>query len=116
MSCRPAAVIVLALIAPTQASAKSAKLEAAYVVLGPQGPVARAVYRHAKDCPSIALNGTKQAMRVRMLPETGKKAAFPVLVCELLIPSGTTSAVLDKRALPLPPPALASVAVIGDTG
>jgi hypothetical protein len=50
------------------------------------------------------------------LPQTGKNAAFPVLVCELLLPAGTTSAKLDKQKLPLPPSTLASVAVIGDTG
>ena len=111
-----AAIPLLALLAPTPAPAKSAKLEAAYVVLGPQGPVARAVYKDAKDCPSVTLDGTAQPMSVRMLPQTGKKAAFPVLVCELPIPSGTQSAALGKQALPLPPATLDSVAVIGDTG
>lgn len=111
-----AASIALALIAPAQGTAKSAKLEAAYVVLGAQGAVARAVYKDAKNCPSITLNGAAQPMNVRLAPQTGKKAAFPVLVCELAIPSGTTSAVLDKQKLPLPPAMLASVAVIGDTG
>jgi hypothetical protein len=110
-----AAAIVLALTT-TCADAKSAKLEAAYVVLGPQGPVARAVYKDAKDCPSISLNGAAQPMSVRMAPQTGKKAAFPVLVCEFAIPSGTRSAKLGKQSLPLPPATLGSVAVIGDTG
>jgi hypothetical protein len=111
------AFVALGFAAAAQpAIAKSAKLEAAYVVLGPQGPVARAVYKDAASCPAISINNAAQAMTIRALPETGKKAAFPVLVCELLIPAGTTSAALGKQKLPLPPSALAAVAVIGDTG
>jgi hypothetical protein len=93
-----------------------AKLEAAYVVLGSQGAIARAVYKDATACPSLTVDKSSQQMNVRALPQTGKKAAFPVLVCELLLPAGTTSAELDKQKLPLPPSALDSVAVIGDTG
>jgi hypothetical protein len=111
-----AAALCLALVAPAAAAAKSVKLEAAYVLLGPQGPVARAVYKDAAECPSLSLDGTTQQMSVRMRPQTGKKAVFPVLVCELAIPAGTRSAVLGKQALPLPPATPASVAVIGDTG
>jgi hypothetical protein len=118
--CRLAvATAVLALAAPLHATAKSAKLQVAYVVLGSEGPVARAVYKDAKSCPSITLNGTAQAMNIRALPETAtkkKKPAFPVLVCELLIPAGTTTATLASTALPLPPVSLGSVAMIGDTG
>jgi len=109
-----AAVLIAAV--PQAASAKSGKLEAAYVVLGQQGPVARAVLKGATACPSIALNTGTQAMSVRAMPETGKKAHFPVLVCELLIPSGTTTASLNGKALPLPPSTLGTLAVIGDTG
>ena len=119
MSARRVATIgfALALMTVSQSAfAKSGKLEAAYVVLGPQGPVARAVYKGATECPAITVNNAAQPMSVRAQPQTGKKAAFPVLVCEFLIPSGTTSAALEGQALPLPPSALTSVAVIGDTG
>ena len=109
--------LALALLAaPHAALAKSVKFETAYVVLGPQGPVARAVYKNATACPSIVINGAAQPMTVRALPQSGKDAAFPVLVCELLIPSSATSALLEGASLPLPPAALGSVAVIGDTG
>src|SRR4051794_19261908 len=77
------------------------KLEAAYVVLGAQGAIARAVYRNATACPSLTVEKSAQQMNVRALPQTGKKAAFPVLVCELLLPAGTTSAALGKWKLPL---------------
>jgi hypothetical protein len=112
--------LVLASASPV-AFAKSdgksdAKLEAAYVVLGSQGAIARAVYKDATACPSLSVDKSSQQMNVRALPQTGKKAAFPVLVCELLLPAGTTSAKLDQQKLPLPPSVLGSVAVIGDTG
>jgi hypothetical protein len=97
-------------------SASDAKLEAAYVVMGSQGAIARAVYKNATACPSLTVDKSSQQMNVRALPQAGKNAAFPVLVCELLLPAGTTSAKLDKQKLPLPPSALGSVAVIGDTG
>lgn len=116
---RGAAASVLLALAPVAASAQSVPLitlEAAYVVPGPQGPVARTVHRNATACPSLTLNGAAQPMSIRMAPQGGKKAAFPVLVCELLIPSGTTSALLGKRRLPLPAAAPGSIAVIGDTG
>src|SRR4051812_25095354 len=96
-----AALILLA--SGMAAQAKAPKLEAAYVVLGPKGPVARAVYKHTSDCPSLTLDGVKQPMGVGMLPQSGEKATFPVLVCELPIRAGTTSAVLGKQRLPLPP-------------
>jgi hypothetical protein len=117
MSARAACFVALALtcIVPQAASAK-AKLEIAYVVLGKQGPVARAVLKGTTDCPSITLDTGAQPMSVRAMPETGKKAHFPVLVCELLIPSGTTTASLDGQALPLPTATLSALAVIGDTG
>jgi hypothetical protein len=55
-------------------------------------------------------------MRVRARPDGGSNPAFPVLVCEAPIPSGTASAAIEGRALPLPKPALGAVAVLGDTG
>jgi len=109
-----AVLALLPLVTPVRA--ESPKLEAAYVLLGAEGAVARAVYKHTSDCPSLTLDGTAQPMSMRSAPQTCKDAAFPVLVCELAIPKGTTSAKLDKQALPLPPTTLSSIAVIGDTG
>ena len=60
---------------PVAGHAQSVKLEAAYVVLGPQGAVARAVIADATRCPAIVIDGSEQAMNVRALPD----AAFPVL-------------------------------------
>src|SRR5262249_24550968 len=85
----------------------------------PPGAGARAVFKNGDTCPSLSLKGSAQttaAMSVRQLPQSGKNAAFPVLVCELAIPAGTTEAKLCKTKLPLPPSTLAAIAVIGDTG
>jgi hypothetical protein len=107
-----AALALAAVSAPRSADAQSPKLEAAYVVLGPQGPVARAVLAQASSCPDITIDGAQQPMSVRALPD----ATFPVLVCERTIPAGATSASLENSPLPLPRPALKSIAAFGDTG
>jgi hypothetical protein len=59
------------------AHAQTPKLEAAYVVLGPQGAVARAVVAGASHCPAITVDDTQRVMNVRAQPD----ATFPVLVC-----------------------------------
>jgi len=101
-----------ALCAPPTADAQSPRLEAAYVVLGPQGAVARAVLAQANECPAISIDGAQQPMSVRALPD----AAFPVLVCERMIPAGARSASLENSPLPVPRPALKAIAAFGDTG
>jgi len=93
-------------------NAKSAVPQVTYVVLGAQGPIARAIYADATACPSIKVDGKDQPMNARM----GDKTAFPVLVCEFLVPAKTKKLELDGKKLPLPPDTLGSVAVIGDTG
>jgi hypothetical protein len=99
-------------LTPVAGHAQSVKLEAAYVVLGPQGAVARAVVAHATRCPAIAIDGSEQAMNVRALPD----AAFPVLVCELPLAAGTKSASIENLPLPVLKPTLTAVAAFGDTG
>jgi hypothetical protein len=97
------------------AAAGAQKLEAAYVVLGPKGALARAVFAEATRCPQISVDGSAQAMNVRALPD----AAFPVLVCELPLAPRTKSARISgigSVELPVLKPALTSIAVFGDTG
>jgi calcineurin-like phosphoesterase family protein len=105
---------VLASLVPTLAPlpAQAAKLEAVFVVLGPQGAIARAVVADAAGCPAATIDGQQQSMTVRASPD----ATFPVLVCELPIPSGTKSATVEGSALPLPKAELKSIAAFGDTG
>src|SRR5438552_16079549 len=111
---RSAAAIALMLTVamPAATHAKSGAPDYTYVVLGAQGPIARAIYGDASDCPSIKVDGKDQPMNARM----GDKAAFPVLVCEFLVPAGTKKLELTGKKLPLPPQKLEAVAVIGDTG
>jgi calcineurin-like phosphoesterase family protein len=99
-------------LAPFCAQAQSPKLEAAYVVLGPQGAVARAVLAGATQCPAITIDGAQQPMNVRAQSD----AAFPVLMCELPIPATASAARLENSALPLPKRTLGSIAAFGDTG
>jgi predicted phosphodiesterase len=104
------ALTFLAIALP--AHAQSPKLEAAYVVLGPQGAVARAVLEEGSACPAITIDGAQQPMTVRAQPD----ATFRVLVCEALIPPTAAAASLADRPLPLPKRALTSIAAFGDTG
>jgi len=106
------ALVLATLSSPRPAGAQSPELEAAYVVLGPQGPVARAVLAQASGCPAITIDGAQRPMNVRALPD----ATFPVLVCELPIPAGAASASVENSPLPLPKATLMSIAAFGDTG
>lgn len=104
-------------LAPFALSAQAqGKLEAAYVVLGERGPIARAILSNTTSCPSIRLDRAAQPMDVRAAPDTGADAAFPVLVCERLLPANARSARLGGRGLPLPKAKLNRIAVFGDTG
>src|SRR3979409_908071 len=96
---RAACALMLAfLLLPTLVHAQAPSLEAAYVVLGPQGPVARAVLADATACPALRI--AARARRVPVRAPAG--AAFPLRVCELPIPAGAVSASLENSPLPLP--------------
>lgn len=107
---------VSATAAPAAAAAQPGTLEAAYVVLGGDGAIARAILSGTDECPAINLGGAAQPMQLRAAPETGANPAFPVLVCEAPIPMDTVSAEISGRSLPLAKAAIATVAVFGDTG
>ena len=108
--------LVLAfLFSPAPVSAFS-KLEATFVVLGPEGAIARAVISEAVHCPIIKVGDSDQQMKVRAMPDNGPQAAFPVIVCELLVPNTITSVTIDDKTLSLPKDRLNSVAALGDTG
>jgi hypothetical protein len=53
------------------AHAQSPQLEAAYVVLGPQGAVARAVLAEGSACPAITIDGTQRPMTIRRAASIG---------------------------------------------
>lgn len=105
--------VTLALATPVAAQTPVA----AYVVLGAQGPVARAVIPAgtnglAPACPAIVVDGASQTMTVRAAPDTN----FPILVCEFVLPASAKSATLAGQPLPLPPDKIKSIAAFGDTG
>jgi hypothetical protein len=106
------ALLLAAVLTPQVVAAQSPTLESTYVVLGPQGAVARAVVAGATGCPAITIDGVQQPMNVRAPPEP----TFPVLVCEMQIPANARSASIENSPLPLPRAELKSIAAFGDTG
>src|SRR5580704_14004067 len=98
----------------------------------------------ANPCPTITINGgTPVQMNLRAAATTslpsrpvntapgisaaaiiggaasgglGKPALFPVSACEYQLPSGTTSAVVAGRSLPVPKANPQKIVIIGDTG
>ena len=103
-------------------------------IVGTNTVIARAITA-APTCPTITLNGgSPQAMDVRVAagtiplrvttstslgPQFSKPSVFPVTTCELVLPSGTTSATVNANggiALPLPKAQAQTIVVIGDTG
>lgn len=102
-------------LATPLALAQTAALPFSYVVLGGLGPVARTVLAAGQSCPSVALDGAAYPMTVRK-PAPAQVAAFPVTVCEALVPAGTTQARINGQQLALPPKVIHTIAGIGDTG
>ena len=84
-----------------------------WVQMGPNGTIIARAVTEKSECPFIALNDTVQQMQVRAEPS---EPDFPVLVCEALIPIGTTSASIDGGMLKLPKIDPIRIAIIGDTG
>lgn len=95
----------LGLIAPARA-----EVLAAYVVLGPDGAVARAVVE-GDACPALALDGGDRPMQVRAAADS----RYP-LICEALLPADAAAARIAGRTLPMRPKAVRRIAVFGDSG
>lgn len=108
--------------------ARAAGSRAAWVVLGPGGEAIARVATDDTACPAIMIDGHARPMQLRAAPGTEplrpsaskprltKPAAFPVRVCEVLLPAGTREANVDGRVLPVPRPSVTRIVVIGDTG
>ena len=106
-----ACALIWGALASTAAAAQNSRL-VAYVVMGQQGAVARAVVEGNANCPKIEIGPDQPSMDVRARPSSG----FPVTVCEKLIPPGTKSASILGTPLPVPKNSLTSIVVFGDTG
>lgn len=124
------AVCLLLLSQPAQASAQKQTVNPAVsmVVLGEGGAqVARAITQ-ANHCPDLIVDGSARKMRERRgpstepqritasSPELSKPSAFPVRVCEAVIPKGSWTARINGQDLPLVRNAIRRIVVIGDTG
>ena len=103
-------------------------IQSVYVVLGENGvPVARVLTAEA-TCPLIRFDAHEVQMDIRTVPATlplrptisspadSKPSVFPLLTCEKNIPVNTKSAMVGDQSLPLLPPQIKRIVVIGDTG
>ncbi|HEY2862119.1 MAG TPA: metallophosphoesterase [Casimicrobiaceae bacterium] len=103
-------------------------IRAAFVVLGEGGSSTVRVITTDPACPSVDVDGRRLGMAIRAVPETmpqrptrsppseSKPSAFPVLVCERILPAGATRASVAGHALPLLRRDVRRIVVIGDTG
>lgn len=117
-----ALVAAMLLAAPAAAAP-----DAAYVVMGDGGAIARVV-TSAAACPVLRVDGRDVAMTVRFAaatvplrptastPDNSKPSAFPVTVCDAMLPAGAKRARVDGVKLPLPKREVRRIVVIGDTG
>ena len=103
-------------------------IQAAFVVLGEEGrSIARAITSGAA-CPVLVVDGSLLRMTIRApaatlplrptrsVPEESKPSAFPVQVCEAMLPAGAIHASIGDRALPVVRAEPRRIVVIGDTG
>ena len=103
------AILALAVALPAAAAPASAARK--WVELTARGPQLRAV---APDgvCPEASLDGRT----LRMHRREGPSAAFPITVCQLLVPHGVRRAAIGDWSAPLPPPEPQRILIFGDTG
>lgn len=112
---------------PTIDDSIEAKLQAAWVELGPQ-PQVRAVVNAGAGCPALSVDGRTLPMALRVGPGTpaprsaakpgdpAKPSLFPIEVCEAALPRGTLSVSVAGRALPVPSVSPRRIVVLGDSG
>ena len=121
--------LLSALLLPTFALAAEADaIKTSFVALGPDASAIARVITTADTCPSLKIDGADVAMQVRAkpgtealrrtisAPEDAKPSAFPVLVCELVLPKKPGSVMLGNQSLPLPRTEPQRIIVVGDTG
>jgi hypothetical protein len=118
-----AALMAAALPAQAQDPGSSA-----FVVLGEKGEGVARVITPASACPAIMIDGRAHAMKLRAgasvepqrptrsTPALSKPSAFPVAVCETVLPTGARRVSVEGRRLPVATPSYNRIVVIGDTG
>ena len=106
------AVLAL-LLAATPGGAQQTELPRAWVELSADGALSvRAVVAPGTACPQVTADGAVLPSVARGQPA----ADFPVQVCETRAPLNTVRLSADGAALPVLPPTVRRIAVIGDTG
>jgi predicted phosphodiesterase len=89
-----------------------ASVLARWVQMAPGGYAEARAVVSGDVCPSVDVDATSRAMRVRAQPNRD----FPVLLCAMTLPHGAVHASLAGEALPLPKAAPTRLVVLGDTG
>jgi len=97
-----------------------AKILAQWVELGPDGSSsARAIVDDAA-CPAVSFDGVAVPMATRSAPDQKidnvKTAQFAVRGCEVAVPAGAVTALLEGKPLPLARPNPQRIVMFGDTG
>jgi len=122
----PAAVVPAIAPAAAQAVAPAVaarELARGYVLLGAGGqPLARTI-SPGGPCPDLTVDGAALPTRLRagaqtvaQRPRQAKQSAFPLQVCEAVLPPGAAHVRLGSAALPVPAAQIARIVVLGDTG
>jgi hypothetical protein len=123
-----AGLVASSLAAGPAAQAETTAVDTAYVLIGPGGSQIVRVLTDAPICPTLHVDAKPTAMQVRAPPQTfpqrltassperSKPSVFPKLVCEARLASTARTARLGARALPLAPPVIRRIVLIGDTG
>jgi hypothetical protein len=126
MSAMPV-VLLAACAGPGAMAPADDPILAAYVVLGDGGSIVRVITTDPA-CPSVDVGGERLVTAIRAVPETmplrptrgpageSKPSAFPVLVCERVLPAGAVRASVGGHLLPLLRHDARRIVVIGDTG
>ena len=107
---RPIATLVLLLAA---SPVWAAELASPWVEFGADGTLSvRAVVAPGDACPAVSADDAAVAMLSRGAPD----GAFPVQICEALVPAATARLAIGGTALPTLPAEVRRIAVFGDTG
>ena len=104
------------ILAPHLARGAEPSPDFVYVVLNENQAVARAVILRGTQCPNAVIGDETVKTQVRAAADSGDNPPFPILVCEMAIPSDATSGSIAGQALPIPSTPLRSIIALGDTG
>lgn len=112
---------------PDAASADT-NIKSAWVELGDQNKAIARVVTTYTECPQIVVDGQTSRMQLRSAAGTpaqrntvsaaadSKPSAFPISVCEFVIPPSAAKASVGSRGLPLPKASPQRILVLADTG